>query len=126
MKKDTIRKLIDSVVKQEIFFEDFVEQSVKEGIERVTLDLLKGVHTFYSDNDAFDHRLPEHYRFKIAKAFSESSLKKAIASIDSREISPFEFYSQLASSGVWIGHVFLKSNCIVYVGIDGSSYLEQW
>lgn len=122
-----ITKLIDQVLQEEIFFEEFSQKAQDLGLERLTLDLSIGAHFFYGANGAaFTYHLPKGIQFTVSSTFNEEALRKAIDDIDARRISPEIYYSRLGAAGIAIGIVFLKQQKILYVAASGDFYLEEW
>lgn len=127
MNIEVIKSGRDAAFAGTIWFDEYVQMLSREGVYCVGLDLVKHEHVYYGEgNETFTYALPAGWRYQIARQFDVEKVKEAIAATDSQKLKPHQFYQQISPAGVAHCRLFVRSNRLFYIGLDGDYYLEQW
>lgn len=113
-------------------FIEFTNALMSLGVIRQTYDVLDNSLCFYS-KDTMIYRLPMSEieksgstKFIIGDELDVTMVKSAIAHIDEKKLSAFEFHKELAKAGVVYVSVFLNKKAIYYFGQNGNYFLETF
>lgn len=79
------------------------------------------VHTIKRD----DIRVARSH-LSLPASFDITALENAIKRFDSGEISVVNFHEEIFATGVILSSVFLNHQRIVYLGVDGHTYREDY
>lgn len=120
-------ELINSVLNDEISFDQFSESIQKCGVESIAFDMVKRERRCYTgDGEVFDYPLEGQLKYDIGNTFKKEDVVAAIAAFDRREITANQFNLALAAAGVSFGRCYLKSKQALYLSPWGEFYLEKW
>jgi uncharacterized protein YbcV (DUF1398 family) len=123
---DTIKECTQGSLSGAIKFPEVVGRLTDCGVESYHVDLYRSEKTYYlPDGESLVEpmTLPE---VSIAPGFSAEGVQSAIRDSQQGRITYVEFLECIREAGTTQYFVYLSGRCAVYIGRDGSEYVERF
>jgi uncharacterized protein YbcV (DUF1398 family) len=108
-------------------FPQVVAKLALAGVETYYTDLVQLQKVFHSaDGESLTHGIPLADAGGIAREFSESEVRSALAAIQGGQISYPEFLHRIMRAGCMGYLVFIRGGRVLYFGRDGEFHVAQF
>ncbi len=108
-------------------FSEVIRRLTEIGIERYYTDLIRLEKTYYSHTgESYIESMPIENKPKVADIFNETSVIKALHSIQKGDIDYPTFIRNIIAAGTVSYTVYIDGKKVVYVGRKGEAYTEKF
>jgi uncharacterized protein YbcV (DUF1398 family) len=128
---ELINNLVDARYADPGSFSEFTETLKKLGLTFFHYDVMADELRFYA-GDVMAHTIKrddiKEARSHLSRStsFDISALERAIELFDSGKSSAVKFHEEVFAAGVILCSVFLSHQRIIYLGVDGKTYREDY
>ncbi len=105
-------------------FPEVISKLIFAGTERYITDLVGLKKNYYGNNGEAYFTALDIPGLEVASIFDDEAIKCSLHAIQRGNIDYQTFLKQIISAGCCQYEVFIKGKKVVYIGRDGSQYIE--